>query len=244
MKRAIKRLIQQATYILLMGIIVSSCNEPSEVPMVNGSQFSAAIQVMDYVETGLREVSVSLSDIEGEPICNQNIIISVNGKKLRLMNGKGNYYDTSCTYVSSDIPLDKLYYFNIQLEDSVDFELAAYIPFKELSPINTSISKDKKGYTIAWQSIPNFTQLQIEKTYFNSETGTHADSLISKKINPLKGEFYIDAAFFKNDSINTVKDFDISFIGAKGGLLNPKLLDNSFISAHSIISVETDKIIE
>ena len=231
-------------YLLTISLSLCACNDASKEVLVSDTDLRARIQILDSGTAALDQVTVNLFDKEGNPICNKNITLSVNGKPLKAVSQKGNYYDISCAYVSSKIPIDKIYYFNILLEDSTNYELAAYIPFKKVKPSNTSVTKDEKGYTIKWKALNNFNELHIVKSIFNSETNTHSDSLIRKRINPIKGQFHIDSAFFQSDSITKVKDFNISFIGLKGGLLNPKLLENSIIEGRSSFSIKTESIIK
>jgi hypothetical protein len=229
--------------IILLILSLTGCSEASKETLVHGTDLSASIRIKDYSNLGnLNQVTVKLFDREDQPIFNKNIVLSVNGKPLKPQNQNGNYYNTTYWYEADNIPADRIYYLNIQLEDSTNYELAAYIPFKEIAASKTSITKDEKGYTIAWHSLNNYNTIHVRKSIFNSKTNTHSDSLISKEIDPIKGRFHVDSEFFRSDSITTVKEISIGFIGSKGGLLNPKLLKNSSIEGFSSFSIDTKEI--
>ncbi|MBE9598538.1 hypothetical protein [Pedobacter sp. MC2016-24] len=208
-----------------------------------GARIEVTQNLTDQKDNG---VSIHLFDKDGRTIANRAIKIKVNNIDLDFYQRQELYYTTTTNYITSNMPVAKLYNFEIVLTNGKTYFLGKVTPLAEVN--DNDIIYDKTGkfdqdFLISWKNLKEINELYISKgvklkTSTELEQNYSGDSVITRQIKPY-GSYIVPKSKYI-DSISIISDLNFKFNALKSGRVNPDLVKDSQITISGTIEKSVD----
>jgi hypothetical protein len=235
-------------FLLPLVLLINACQSPLSEGNVNDlSAIGATIEVSQNL-TNQKDngVNVSLFDKNGRSIANKGIKIKVNNMDLDFYQRQELYYTTTTKYIASDIPVAKLYNFEIVLTNGKTYFLGKVAPLAEVN--EKDITCDETGnfdqdFGISWKNLKEVNEISIMKsiklkTSTKLEQNYSYETIITKAIKS-DGNYIVPKSSFI-DLKSIISDLEIKFNALKYGRMNPDLVENSKITISGTINKVVD----